>query len=347
MLPFFRKIRYRLAKDNQFFKYSRYAIGEIVLVVVGILIALYINNWNEERKEREKFDQLLIEVHDELVTNIKRGREVIDYYYYKDSIIQVFYFDSLKISDTYREIITQGIELFEIKRGAYDKLKNHSEIASSEQDSVIAGLKDLYTEQSYPIMRINDKMLSYMYSNIEYMEKFPWYSEMVVEDKYSDEAIDFFRYDPTYKNQVANFAVYGTNDHRGYIETFERNAVYAYSKISKYLNSKSLMISNTHLFDYKASDYEYLVGTYLEQWRSSGERVIDSTVISIENDKLYYTPYRSNGSNTKREMIPVTRFYFRTFYGYGYYPVYYDEKGYVKGIGFSDGTFFYRSMKVQ
>ena len=53
MLPFFRKIRYRLAKDNQFFKYSRYAIGEIVLVVIGILIALQINNWNTDRKNRK------------------------------------------------------------------------------------------------------------------------------------------------------------------------------------------------------------------------------------------------------------------------------------------------------
>ena len=52
MLPFFRKIRWRLAANNQFFKYSRYAIGEIVLVVVGILIALQINTWNEQKKAR-------------------------------------------------------------------------------------------------------------------------------------------------------------------------------------------------------------------------------------------------------------------------------------------------------
>jgi len=48
MIPFFRKIRKKLADDNKPMKYARYAIGEIVLVVMGILIALQINNWNEE-----------------------------------------------------------------------------------------------------------------------------------------------------------------------------------------------------------------------------------------------------------------------------------------------------------
>lgn len=52
MISFLRKTRKKLADNNQFFKYSRYAIGEIVLVVIGILIALYINNWNEERQEK-------------------------------------------------------------------------------------------------------------------------------------------------------------------------------------------------------------------------------------------------------------------------------------------------------
>jgi hypothetical protein len=54
MINFFRKIRRKLANDNQFLKYSRYAIGEIVLVVVGILIALQINNWKIERFEEKE-----------------------------------------------------------------------------------------------------------------------------------------------------------------------------------------------------------------------------------------------------------------------------------------------------
>ena len=50
MIKFFRKIRYNLMEQNKTGKYFKYAIGEIVLVVIGILIALSINNWNEERK---------------------------------------------------------------------------------------------------------------------------------------------------------------------------------------------------------------------------------------------------------------------------------------------------------
>ena len=53
MIRFFRNIRQKLAAENNVAKYLRYAIGEILLVVIGILIALQINNWNENRKQSE------------------------------------------------------------------------------------------------------------------------------------------------------------------------------------------------------------------------------------------------------------------------------------------------------
>ena len=50
MIKFFRKIRQNMIKENKVSKYLLYAIGEIILVVIGILIALSINNWNEQMK---------------------------------------------------------------------------------------------------------------------------------------------------------------------------------------------------------------------------------------------------------------------------------------------------------
>ena len=72
MLPFFRKIRWRHAADNQFFKYSRYAIGEIVLVVIGILIALQINNWNEQRKLKGREIELLLQMRSNLLDDLNQ-----------------------------------------------------------------------------------------------------------------------------------------------------------------------------------------------------------------------------------------------------------------------------------
>jgi hypothetical protein len=73
MIPFFRKIRKQMADDNRPLKYARYAIGEIVLVVVGILIALSINNWNTKRIERETEKDYIHRLAKEL-------RNEIDYY---------------------------------------------------------------------------------------------------------------------------------------------------------------------------------------------------------------------------------------------------------------------------
>ncbi len=63
MIKFFRRIRQRLLRKSNFSKYLLYAIGEIILVVIGILIALQINNWNEAIKnaktEQEFYKEIL------------------------------------------------------------------------------------------------------------------------------------------------------------------------------------------------------------------------------------------------------------------------------------------------
>jgi hypothetical protein len=70
MIKFFRKIRQNLLTENKFSKYLLYAIGEIVLVVIGILIALSINNWNEERKLKSVEIKILQDLKNDIQENI-------------------------------------------------------------------------------------------------------------------------------------------------------------------------------------------------------------------------------------------------------------------------------------
>lgn len=70
-MKFFRKIRQSLLHDNKFAKYLLYAIGEIILVVIGILIALQINTWNEWRKDRIKEENILHDLAKNIEINIQ------------------------------------------------------------------------------------------------------------------------------------------------------------------------------------------------------------------------------------------------------------------------------------
>jgi hypothetical protein len=74
MIKFFNKIRQNMIKENKVSKYLLYAIGEILLVVIGILIALSINNWNELRKQKAKETELLTYV----LENIRTDSTSID-----------------------------------------------------------------------------------------------------------------------------------------------------------------------------------------------------------------------------------------------------------------------------
>jgi hypothetical protein len=93
MIKFFRKIRQRLLSENKFSKYLIYAVGEIILVVIGILIALQINNWNEQNKadivENVFLKRLLVDlnkdkaylesIHSRRESQIRAAKAIIDF----------------------------------------------------------------------------------------------------------------------------------------------------------------------------------------------------------------------------------------------------------------------------
>ena len=78
MFRFFRQIRQSLIMDNKTSKYIKYAVGEIVLVVIGILIALQINTWNQNRQDRIQEQQILEQLLVEYTNNLNQLNQKID-----------------------------------------------------------------------------------------------------------------------------------------------------------------------------------------------------------------------------------------------------------------------------
>jgi len=148
MVNIFRKIRRQFAMENKPSKYFRYAIGEVLLIVIGIFIALQLNNWNETRKLKVKELKILNELHSDLIQNMSdiqinistfdqsiRSNEIIKYHIenqlpYNDSLNSHFYFLGAYVA-------------FITKQSTYDNLKQIGmDIISN--DSLRFLISDLY-----------------------------------------------------------------------------------------------------------------------------------------------------------------------------------------------------------
>ncbi len=358
MIPFFRKIRKKLADNNQFFRYSRYAVGEIVLVVIGILIALYINNWNEKRKKREKFDQVLFEVKKELVLNIETARRILNYYHRIDSLSNIFLFDSIGVETNDSGVplsplfLGQNSYPFNIQDDAYKKLIEYSEDISIEQDSAIIGLKELYGEGQEVIKSYNERTISATREISDNLVNFPWYSEVRAR-KFSPEYLEYLAFDQIHKNRVSNYMMKAISGLVPNTQIYEKYARDCYRNVNKYLADKYPDPSEPVRFEYDADDYKYLVGTYKVIWDSTNKyknsftHEEDSTVISIENGKLYYTPYYSNSRIAGGEIIPVNHSYFRTEYFRGYCQMVYDDHGNLERVDYSGGNLWIKAKKIR
>ncbi|MBT8297716.1 MAG: hypothetical protein KJO52_05225 [Maribacter sp.] len=134
MIKFFRNIRKKLLTENKFSKYLIYAIGEIFLVVLGILIALQINNWNENRKQQIKLQQ----IYHEILADLKRERDYANFIINKFEGQRKAYtdylesFSSTKITrkSMYRKLLELNMEGYPINSNSsiVESLQNSGEI---------------------------------------------------------------------------------------------------------------------------------------------------------------------------------------------------------------------------
>src|SRR6056297_2397045 len=90
MIKFLRKIRQNLLMENKTTKYLKYAIGEILLVVIGILIALQINNWNEQKNTDLKIGEYYAQLLDDLKSDQVFANRTIEEFTVKLNAYEIY-----------------------------------------------------------------------------------------------------------------------------------------------------------------------------------------------------------------------------------------------------------------
>ena len=188
MLKFFRKIRQNLLLEGKIGKYFKYAVGEIILVVIGILIALQINNLNESKKEQtilnSSLTSLILNLHED-IENLNKQidynedvQEAIDFSF---RIISLPEYENVELSNYANEIMDiasektfmpSEITYKSMESGSHFQWINNQELAESiYKYYALVQLHSDYTNQNNQYVKKH--LESFIYEAMEFGTFFP------------------------------------------------------------------------------------------------------------------------------------------------------------------------------
>ncbi|WP_406683164.1 hypothetical protein N1F78_10770 [Seonamhaeicola sp. MEBiC1930] len=209
MIKFFRKIRQKLLSENKFSKYILYAIGEIVLVVIGIMIALQIDNWNQERQQEKELDGLKQSISSAIQSDIKflklikKGRKnigsnadsIFNYLIHRTKSKLVFN-DYAYVTNTFQNL--KNVIYYQPNKSAFESLKNSIYLSKLQGTDIELLLNSYYASAE----RIVKKEENYNKSlNIDFQE---WYNKYRYNSAYIMNSWDYDTESPEFQNEFIN-----------------------------------------------------------------------------------------------------------------------------------------------
>ena len=230
--------------ENKSGKYFKYAIGEIILVVIGILIALQINNWNEIRKKKKQIDVIYTTIKQNLKTDLKTIKEPIEFYENLDSTLTKImtktyptsFLDSIN-ENNYLDCLPCKSNInryyfFQKQDNGFELLKKYEDNESMEDSNFSQEIIEFYTNQGNRLSDFIDYISNESYTNLKSYEQFPWYSDYSL-NKYNAEAVAYFLNDQNYKNKAANFKIIIGRNYLRRLKNYQKTANEIITKIEK------------------------------------------------------------------------------------------------------------------
>ncbi|MEM9544848.1 MAG: DUF6090 family protein [Bacteroidota bacterium] len=188
-------------------EFFKYAIREIILVVIGILIAVSINNWNEHRKNKNELRNIFIMVKEDIQNDITEINEVLTWYekikptfaqVLKDSISREDYLQNQTIA-----YLILGYPEISFDQRGFKLLSDYNESHNDYSDTLVQNIVDFYTERMLEI-QVDEKLRAGDFEdNFNHWKTgHEWWAEYIY-DKKIDRFLDYALYSKDYKNRVA------------------------------------------------------------------------------------------------------------------------------------------------
>ena len=237
MIKFFRHIRQRMIKENRVSKYLLYAIGEIVLVVIGILIALQINNWNEERALQGKVDSIYSIVKDDLRSDIERIDEVIAQMSPDDSIL-VRIMEGNMTREDYRncdrcEFVVTGYPDITLKSRGLTLLEENSTIFDLNNDSLFIRLNEFYSFFGTEILvDLEEIEMDYDDNWGHFKSTKSWFPDHV-KDIRNEDFVEYALTSWDYQNRVASWHRLFFENYLGHLKDYKQEALVLIKDLDK------------------------------------------------------------------------------------------------------------------
>ena len=188
MIIFFRKIRQQLLTENKFSKYLLYAIGEIVLVVIGILIALQLNTWRMEKKDWQIEKTLLKNIKKDLGNDIQGFRRVKKFNISQNEtcirLLEYIIDESKPLEDTIQFVNDfQRLVFFSIpnsNKTSYDLAINTGYLNNISSDSLVNELSNYYNNIFLDLHFTDTGRFINIYNENNLMQNYPMFSKLAM-----------------------------------------------------------------------------------------------------------------------------------------------------------------------
>ena len=237
MIKFFRKIRFDLMGKNNTSKYLKYAIGEVVLVVVGILIALSISNWNENRKLTNTMKSVYSIIQNDLLSDIDVIEKVLVSSQIRDTIFKkvidkkITYEDYLKCNLCIR--ILGGYPDIKLKTKGLKLLEQNSTILNSYQNTLSININDFYSYFTTEIgVALQEVDLDYIENRSYFKNNMAWFEDYE-NGKMNEEFIKYALTSFDYRNRVISFYSLYYDSYLKYLREYKKEAIKLIAKINK------------------------------------------------------------------------------------------------------------------